>query len=106
MSTKQSALEFLRENHTGAENAITGHKLCGALGMTSALMRKTIGELRAEEHPIASDRNGYFFATRPEEIEDIVSYMDERISEMIAAKEGLARALSMFTASGEGGAPE
>ncbi len=92
MSMKQSIVELLEKNHSGAENAITGHKLCAAIGMTSALMRKTVGELRSEEYPIASDRNGYFYAACPEEIEEIVSYMDVRIQEIVAARDGLVRA--------------
>ena len=60
--------------------------------MTGAEIRKIVNESRSKFIPIASDGNGYFIATEPEELNHTIAQINSRIHKMIIAREGLKKA--------------
>lgn len=96
MPVKEKLNNYLRDYHTGADNALLGYRLCSVFGLTSSLLRRNINELRVEGHPVCSDSNGYFYAACPEEIDITIAHLASRSREMNRAMEGLIRAKAGF----------
>ncbi|MBQ9825927.1 MAG: hypothetical protein IJM61_01935 [Firmicutes bacterium] len=53
---------FLREYHKGEERAVHSKDLEALFFISGRDLRRLISELRKEEIPICSSRNGYFYA--------------------------------------------
>ncbi len=99
MTVKMKILSYLKDYHVGADNALLGSRLCSIFGLTNSLLRKNVVELRAEGYPVCSDRNGYFYAKSPEEIDITIAYLEGRIQEMSHATEGIRRAKDDFVSN-------
>jgi len=80
-----SHLLTILQLHRGKARAIKGKKLAQLLGDTDdRLIRKEIRELIAEGHPIASSTEkpyGYFMAETPEEVEQYLKQLKNRLVE-------------------------
>ena len=61
------------------------------------------GQLRCKEHPIASDRSGYFYATNAGEVYDTIRQLKQMVSGLEAAISGLERSMERFRERGEAG---
>ena len=96
MTIKEKLMDYLIENHIGAENAVNGGKLSAACGVSNRVLRNAINELRAEEEPICSNSSGYFYASSASEVAVTMAHLASRSREMIKAREGLNRAKSHF----------
>lgn len=96
MTVKMKIIDYLKDYHVGADNALLGSRLCSIFGLASSLLRKSINELRVEGYPVCSDSNGYFYAGCPEEIDITIAHLASRSREMDYAKEGLRRAKDNF----------
>jgi len=96
MTVKKKILNYLREHHVGADNALLGKRHGSIFGLTNLLLRKNINGLRVEGYPVCSDSNGYFYAGCPEEIDVSIAHLASRSREMARAKEGLRRAKDDF----------
>lgn len=59
--------------------------------------------LRCKEHPIASDRSGYFYATNAGEVYDTIRQLKQMVSGLEAAISGLERSMERFRERGEAG---
>ena len=59
---------FLREHHMGEERAIHSKDLEALFLMSGRALRKCIHQLRSEEIPICSSKNGYYYAKNQAEI--------------------------------------
>ena len=71
----------------------------------SGTLRKKQGQpaLRPKEHPIASDRSGYFYATNAGEVYDTIRQLKQMVSGLEAAISGLERSMERFRERGEAG---
>ena len=59
---------FLREHHKGEERAIHSKELEALFSLSGRALRRLISELRKEEIPICSCKDGYFYARTQAEI--------------------------------------
>ena len=76
----------------GEESRITSMEIGAATKMSGAKIRKIVNESRSNFIPIASDSNGYFIATQPDELDHTIAQLNSRIHMMIKAREGLKKA--------------
>ena len=68
MEKKYILEAFLREHHKGEERAIHSKELEALFSLTGRALRRIISELRKEEIPICSSKDGYFYAKTQAEI--------------------------------------
>ena len=66
-------------------------------------LRKQVNRLRCKEHPIASDRSGYFYATTAGEVYDTIRQLKRMADGLEAAISGLERSMERFREHGEVG---
>ena len=59
---------FLREYHMGEERAVHSKDLEALFFISGRALRKCIKQLREEETPICSSKNGYYYAKDQKEI--------------------------------------
>ena len=59
---------FLREHHMGEERAVHSKDLEALFFMSGRALRRCIHQLRSEEIPICSSKNGYYYAKNQAEI--------------------------------------
>ena len=76
----------------GETSRITSSEIGRLTNLKGASIRKIINESRSKFIPIASDGNGYFIATEPEELNHTIAQLNSRIHMMIKAREGLKKA--------------
>lgn len=76
----------------GASQRITSTEISRATNITGSTIRQIINKSRANSIPIASDRNGYFVAETPDELDHTIAQINSRIHKMIQAREGLKKA--------------
>ena len=99
----EKLIAYIRTSHIGASNAISGRQLCEYFGLTGSLVRKLINKLRIEGHPVCSNGNGYFYASKLEEIDATNSHLSGRRKEMLHAEKGLRQAKEKFIYQQKGG---
>lgn len=61
--------DYLKQNHVGKENAISGKKLSAKFNIRERALREVINEIRNSqelEKIVASSNNGYFICTKEE----------------------------------------
>lgn len=80
----------------GETSRITSREICAITNLSGAEVRKIVNESRANFIPIASDGNGYFIATEPDELNHTIAQLNSRIHKMIVAREGLKKAQRMM----------
>lgn len=76
----------------GGESRITSGEIRALTNMSGATVRKIVNEKRSTFVPIASDGDGYFIATKPDELNHTIAQLNSRIHKMIKAREGLKKA--------------
>lgn len=76
----------------GETSRITSSEIGALTNLSGATIRKIVNEKRSKFIPIASDGNGYFIATQPEELNHTIAQLNSRIHMMIKAREGLKKA--------------
>lgn len=76
----------------GETNRITSGEIGKLTNLKGSDIRRIINESRSKFIPIASDSNGYFIATEPEELNHTIAQLNSRIHKMIVAREGLKKA--------------
>ena len=59
----EQLLDYLKGSCSGRKNRVGGTELERTLHVSGTDLRKLVNQLRRKTHPIASDRNGYFYAT-------------------------------------------
>lgn len=84
-------------------NRASGTELERALHISGTCLRKQVNRLRCKEHPIASDRSGYFYATNAGEVYDTIRQLKQMVSGLEAAISGLERSMERFREHGEAG---
>lgn len=78
--------------HKGENSRITSVEIGAVTNLSGAEIRRIINESRSNFVPIASDSNGYFIATQPNELDHTIAQLNSRIHKMIVAREGLKKA--------------
>ena len=68
MDKKYIIEAFLREFHKGEERAIHSRELEALFSLSGRALRKLVSELRKDEVPICSSKDGYFYAKTQAEI--------------------------------------
>ena len=76
----------------GETSRITSSEIGRLTNLNGAEIRKMVNESRSKFVPIASDSNGYYIATEPEELNHTIAQLNSRIHKMIKAREGLKKA--------------
>ena len=99
MSVKEKILEYLKDCHNGADNALVGRRLSANFGIDTPTLRRIINQLRTEKHPICSNGYGYFYSTDSNEINHTIAHLASRSSGMLKAIEGLLSAKSLLEQS-------
>lgn len=83
---------WLKENHTGIENAIKFRSMNNQWGDHRTL-RHIVHHLRTTGHPICSGNVGYYYAKNKKEVEGVMKYLDSFISRYQEAFEGLNQSI-------------
>ena len=91
---------YLKTNCNGKSRLIAGSALEQQLHINGSDLRKRISRLRRKGVPIASSREGYFYAATAGEIYATIRLLREMTVGLEAAIRGLEAALESF---GEGG---
>ena len=96
-------LAYLEGSCFGKANRASGTELERVLHISGTCLRKQVNRLRCKEHPIASDRSGYFYATNAGEVYDTIRQLKQMVSGLEAAISGLERSMERFRERGEAG---
>ena len=94
---------YLHAHCLGKGKALPPQALEQALNRSGNSLRKQVNRLRCKEHPIASDRSGYFYATNAGEVYDTIRQLKQMVSGLEAAISGLERSMERFREHGEAG---
>jgi len=74
--------------HTGEER-IKSPEIEKRLELCGSEVRAIVSYLRCQSFPIGSDTNGYFLATKPEEIEQTIEQLEGRAKKIMVCVNGL-----------------
>ena len=66
---------FLREHHTGEEKAVHSKDLEDLFLISGRILRKYIKQLRDDEVPICSCKNGYYYAKDQTEVKKSAAFL-------------------------------
>ena len=102
MQKKDQLLAYLKGACPGRACRVGGAELERTMGVSGTELRKIVNRLRRRGIPIASDRNGYFYAQTAGEVYATIRQMRKMASGLEAAIRGLEMSLDSF---GEGGDP-
>ena len=89
----EQLLADLKGSCSGRKNRVGG----------TELERTLVNQLRRKTHPIASDRNGYFYATTAGEVYDTIRQLKRMAAGLEAAINGLERSMDRFREDEEAG---
>ena len=96
MSREEQLLSYLKDNCLGRARRIEGKELRGALGLGRADLHKYVSGLRKKKKPVASDRNGYFYAQTAGEIYSTIRFLKKIRAGLDAVIRGLEESLDDF----------
>lgn len=99
----EQLLAYLKGSCSGRKNRIGGTELERTLHVSGTDLRKLVNQLRRKTHPIASDRNGYFYATTAGEVYDTIRQLKRMAAGLEAAINGLERSMDRFREDEEAG---
>lgn len=85
---------YLKNNHTGQINAAPSKTLEVVFHLSGREIRECINKLRCKDFPICSDSVGYYYAATPQEINETVAQLNNRITKISNARNGLLKASS------------
>ena len=80
---------YLKDHHTGSENAIHSRELQRLFQIDGRNLRQKINRLRQDGIPICSDNTGYYYAETEKEVRDTVFRLNELSTKISRAKDGL-----------------
>lgn len=90
---------YLRTNCKGRKRIVTAGTLCKVLNISDNELRKQINRLRRENVPIASSRDGYYYAETAADVYSTIKSLEKMRSGLDAAIGGLEAAFDGFTGS-------
>lgn len=96
MNREEQLLSYLEGNCLGRAHRVEGKKLRRALGLGRAELHRYVSSLRKKKKPIASDRNGYFYAQTAGEIYSTIRFLKKIRAGLDAVIRGLEESLDDF----------
>lgn len=101
MKTKTAICEYLRLNHSGRENAVHSKEIQRVFCIDGRTVRRNISSLRQDGWPICSDETGYYYADNQREVNNTVGRLNEMLTKVSNARNGLLCAPVLFSAPRE-----
>jgi len=101
---EEQLLSYLKGACPGRRYRVSGSELERALDLSGADLRKLVSRLRRRGVPIASDRQGYFYAATAGEVYTTIRQLRQMVNGLEKAIAGLETALENFS-EGNSGAP-
>lgn len=98
MNREARVLSYLKGVCLGRDRCMGGKELGRTLNLNGTELRKAVNRLRQECKPIASDRNGYFYAQTAGEVYATIRNLKKMRAGLDAAIRGLEQALDNFPA--------
>lgn len=83
--------EYLKEHHMTEKTAIKARELGELFNVKGKPLRDVINLLRQDGVPICSSWFGYWYSTKPEDIDKTVKQLESRIAHIEKAVQGLCR---------------
>ena len=102
---EERLLGYLKGACPGRKYRVGGAELERALGLSGTDLRKLINRLRRKGVPIASDRQGYFYAVTAGEVYTTIRLLRKMVAGIEKAIAGLEAALESFGERPGGDAP-
>ena len=93
---EKKLLAYLKGACPGRAYRVSGAELERALHLSGTDLRKLVNKLRRKGVPIASDRQGYFYAVTAGEVYATIRQLDQMRRGLDAAIQGLEGALESF----------
>ena len=100
---KERLLSYLKGVCPGRKHRVSGTELERALGLSGTDLRKLVNQLRREGVPIASDRQGYFYAATAGEVYTTIRQLRQMTAGLEKAIAGLEDSLEKFGETGGSG---
>ena len=97
MNRKDRLLAYLEGACRGRAHRVGGKELSRTLHLTGTDLRKFVNLLRQDCRPIASDRNGYFYAETAGEVYETIRNLKKMREGLDAAIRGLEQSLDRFS---------
>ena len=94
---KASIEAYLRTNCKGRKRIVTAGTLCKVLNISDNELRKQINRLRRENVPVASSKDGYYYAENAAEVYSTIKGLQKMRRGLDAAIHGLENALDSFS---------
>ena len=94
---------YLRRFCFGSEHQIGSRELVRQHGIRESDLRKKVNRLRRRAVPIASSREGYFYASNAAELYSTIRQLKEMRAGLDAAICGLEQAMERFSETPDGG---
>ena len=91
MNKGQELYEYLKENHTGKENAVFSKELEQRFSLSDRSLRRVISALRKEGCPICSGCSGYYLGSTQKEVKRTVSWLNELASGIADAQDNMEK---------------
>lgn len=93
---EKQLLAYLKGACPGRAYRVSGAELERALHLSGTDLRKLVNKLRRKGIPIASDRQGYFYAVNAGEVYTTIRQLNQMKRGLDAAIQGLEGALESF----------
>lgn len=93
---KEKLKQYLENFCKGSKRSRKGKEIGRAVGISEKELRKLVNQLRQENIPIGSSRNGYFFAATAGEVYATIRFLESIKRALEAAIAGLIRSLDSF----------
>lgn len=101
---EERLLSYLKGACPGRKYRVSGSDLERALNISGTDLRKLVNRLRRQGVPIASDRQGYFYAATAGEVYTTIRQLQQMVNGLQKAIAGLEGSLEKFgEADGTGG---
>lgn len=100
MTREEQLLAYLKGACLGRSYRVSGTELGLAMGLRETDLRKLVNRLRRKGKPIASDRNGYFYAQTAGEVYTTIRQLRKMAAGLEYAIQGLERSLDDFPSGG------
>ena len=90
-------------NKQGKDKAITGAKICDAMNLNGARLRKIINHIRINNllPGLCSSKNGYFIAANIDELNDYLISLKQRIKAQVDVLNALEQQTIIFGGTGQ-----
>ena len=89
MEKCQAICDYLREYHTGRQNAVYSRELERRFDLDGRNVRRKISKLRQDGVPICSGDTGYYYAVSQDEVNDTVKRLNQLVTKVSNARTGL-----------------